>query len=148
MPRNATGHRRGLYCVFAKLVKQNNIILSEDLADSMFYGLNSFLLHLVFHTLCCTSCTLACRMNPVEKASQLSPSFDDTCHVVTFFPQLLGLPTSLVVPSPASPAIHDVKKYHTSQLSKKNKRDTLPITLYIGALVVGSFLLAFVACLP
>ena len=28
-------NRRGLYCVFAKLVKQNNIILSADLADSI-----------------------------------------------------------------------------------------------------------------
>ena len=35
VPRNATGHRGGLYCVFAKLVKQNNIILSPDLADSI-----------------------------------------------------------------------------------------------------------------
>ena len=40
VPRNATGCkftglRRGLYCVFAELVKQNNIILSPDLADSI-----------------------------------------------------------------------------------------------------------------
>ena len=35
VPRNATEHRRDLYCVFAKLVKQNNIILSPDLADSI-----------------------------------------------------------------------------------------------------------------
>ena len=35
VPRNATENRRGLYCVFAKLVKQNNIILSPDLADSI-----------------------------------------------------------------------------------------------------------------
>ena len=35
LPRNATAHRRDLYCVFAKLVKQNNIILYPDLADSI-----------------------------------------------------------------------------------------------------------------
>ena len=35
VPRNATEHRRDLYCVFAKFVKQNNIILSPDLADSI-----------------------------------------------------------------------------------------------------------------
>ena len=35
VPRNASEHRRDLYCIFAKLVKQNNIILSPDLANSI-----------------------------------------------------------------------------------------------------------------
>ena len=33
--RNATEHRRDLYCIFVKLVKQNNVILSQDLAKSI-----------------------------------------------------------------------------------------------------------------
>ena len=35
VPRNATENRRGLYCVSAKLVEQNKIILSPDLAHSI-----------------------------------------------------------------------------------------------------------------
>ena len=33
--RNAPEHRRDLYCIFVKLVKQNNVILSQDLAKSI-----------------------------------------------------------------------------------------------------------------
>ena len=59
---------------------------------------------------------------PRRKASQsITLSWPDTCHAVTSFPSIWALPTSLVVPSPASPAIHDDKEIPHFHTHKKRK---------------------------